>query len=338
MRLSTVLTCAALAVALPVAGKLLSENGTLSKWQFDWSVLTSSPAPQKEGLELPARRRTMGVADQTEKKLNYMVEEEFYGLTEEEATQMVLAQLPPVDVPITQVCHELALAAEESGIPVPFFARLIWQESNFRQRVVSSAGAQGVAQFMPATAEEVGLDDPFDPTAALPASARYLQTQMRTFGNLGLAAAAYNAGARRVTEWLARKGPLPDETRNYVKSITGQEPEKWTEDDATIELAQHLPMRAPCEGIAGLSRIAETDTVPVTLEAPIAKVIADAREAEARAKAKLAKAKRTKEKFAKRKTSKHKIVKKKDGSKKTVKVADTGGRAAAKKSKLADAR
>lgn len=327
MRLSTVLTCAALAVAIPVAGKLLSENGVLSEWRFDWTKLTS-PLPEKPELEAVAPP----VAEQP---LNTFA---LYGMTEEEATQMVLAQLPPVDVPITQVCYELALAAEESGIPVPFFARLIWQESNFRQRVVSHAGAQGVAQFMPQTAEEVGLDDPFDPAAALPASARYLETQMRTFGNLGLAAAAYNAGARRVTEWLARKGPLPDETRNYVKSITGQEPEKWTDGEATVELAQHLPMRAPCEGVAGLSRIADTDTVPVTLEAPIAKIVAEAREAEAREKTKLAKAKRAKEKFAKRKTSTHKIVKKKDGTKKTVKIADTGGRAAAKRSKLADAR
>ena len=189
--------------------------------------------------------------------------------------------MPPPDVPMESLCHTLASAAQAHGIPVGFFARLIWQESKFKQRVVSHAGAQGVAQFMPAVAAERGLRDPFDALDALPHSARFLKEHVETFGNLGLAAAAYNGGARRVMDWLARRGSLPQETRNYVKSITGQEPERWTEEEQ-IELAVNLPSRAPCEGVADLSREAEPAKLAVQLEPPVAKVIVAARIAAAK--------------------------------------------------------
>ncbi|MGD4944114.1 transglycosylase SLT domain-containing protein, partial [Xanthomonas citri pv. citri] len=84
----------------------------------------------------------------------------------EEAPQPIRAVEPASEdkaSPTEQFCHALREAAEASGIPVPFFARLIWQESRFKSNEVSQAGAQGVAQFMPETAAEVGLDDPFDP-------------------------------------------------------------------------------------------------------------------------------------------------------------------------------
>src|SRR5690606_10163447 len=129
------------------------------------------------------------------------------------------------------LCHTLASAAQAHGIPTGFFARLIWQESKFQQRVVSHAGAQGVAQFMPTVAAQRGLRNPFDALDALSHSARFLREHLDNFGNLGLAAAAYNGGARRVMDWLARRGNLPQETRDYVKTITGHAPEKWTEEN-----------------------------------------------------------------------------------------------------------
>src|SRR6266404_4477129 len=61
--------------------------------------------------------------------------------------------------PKKDFCDALREAAESSDIPVAFFARLLWQESRFQSFEVSRAGAKGVAQFMPATAAEVGLDD-----------------------------------------------------------------------------------------------------------------------------------------------------------------------------------
>jgi len=208
--------------------------------------------------------------------------------------------LPPPDVATDSLCETLASAAQAHGIPTGFFARLIWQESKFQQRVVSHAGAQGVAQFMPAVAAERGLRNPFDALDALPHSARFLREHLDNFGNLGLAAAAYNGGARRVMDWLARRGSLPQETRQYVKSITGHEPERWTEENQ-IELAVNLPTRAPCEGVADLSREAGPAKVAVQLEPPVAKVIVAARiaaaKAAAAAKARLAAAKSKRQKL-----------------------------------------
>ena len=196
----------------------------------------------------------------------------------EPAPPVAILPEPRQDVPIEQVCEKLAEAAAESELPVGFFARLIWFESSFRQRLVSRAGAQGVAQFMPKVAEERGLEDPFDPLTALPASARFLRDHYRYFGNWGLAAAAYNAGARRIEEWIARRGPMPDETRNYVRNITGHEPEKWLEQKP-VEIAVHLPKLAPCEGVGGLSRQVEARTVPAFVTAVVVKAIEEAKAA-----------------------------------------------------------
>jgi hypothetical protein len=130
------------------------------------------------------------------------------------------------------ICLLVESAAQAHGLPFEFFARLIWQESRFKPTAVGpitrgGQRAQGIAQFMPGTASERGLFDPFDPVAALPKSAEFLQELHARFGNLGLAAAAYNAGPRRVDDWLAGRGGLPAETRNYVIAITGRSADEW---------------------------------------------------------------------------------------------------------------
>ena len=127
----------------------------------------------------------------------------------------------------SELCEVLEEVADEYDLPTPLFTRLIWQESRFRNETVSRAGALGIAQFMPGTASERGLDDPFDPLQALPASADFLRELMERFGNFGLAAAAYNGGPRRVQDWLDGRGQLPKETRDYVLRITGQPAEHW---------------------------------------------------------------------------------------------------------------
>jgi len=134
--------------------------------------------------------------------------------------------------PDDSICLMIESAARDHGLPVEFFARVIWQESRFRANAVgpvtrSGNRAQGMAQFMPGTAAERGLLDPFDPVQALPKSAEFLKELWGQFGNLGLAAAAYNAGPRRIREWLDGTGYMPGETRNYVSAITGLTVEDW---------------------------------------------------------------------------------------------------------------
>ncbi len=132
----------------------------------------------------------------------------------------------------TSICLMAEAAANANGLPFEFFARLIWQESRFRPDAVgpvtrSGARARGIAQFMPRTASERGLLDPHDPVQALPKSAEFLRQLFNEFGNLGLAAAAYNAGPRRVRDWLNGSGGLPAETQRYVEIITGRSAADW---------------------------------------------------------------------------------------------------------------
>ncbi len=198
------------------------------------------------------------------------------------APSPALAPTPakPEQSTVDVFCQALRRAAETSEIPVAFFARLIWQESRFRANEVSHAGAQGVAQFMPETAAEVGLDDPFDPLKALPASARLLRKLRDDFGNLGLAAAAYNAGSGRIQKWLSRQSELPRETRDYVRIITGTKPEDWIEDADLLAIRVDLPSDAPCEGTGGLSKSRDVAFVSASPAPAIATIIRKAEAAE----------------------------------------------------------
>jgi Transglycosylase SLT domain len=129
---------------------------------------------------------------------------------------------------VASVCRIIESSAVAKHLPVAFLTGLIWQESNFRSDVVSPVGARGIAQFMPAVAAERGLANPNDPEAAIPKAAELLADLKQRFGNLGLAAAAYNAGATRVATWLAGAGELPLETRDYVRIVTRHPVEEWS--------------------------------------------------------------------------------------------------------------
>jgi Transglycosylase SLT domain len=131
------------------------------------------------------------------------------------------------------LCDAIATAAAINDLPVDFFIRLIWQESRFRPDAISRAGAQGIAQFMPATARLRGLENPFNPLEAITKSGELLRGLRREFGNLGLAAAAYNAGSGRVRDWLGSRRPLPRETRAYVRLVTGRSVEQWAAGQTT---------------------------------------------------------------------------------------------------------
>jgi Transglycosylase SLT domain len=134
--------------------------------------------------------------------------------------------------PRGSICPMIEAVAQTNGLPVDFFARVIWQESRFRPDVIgplthSGERALGIAQFMPGTAVERHLFEPFDPLEALPKSGEFLAELRNQFGNLGLAAAAYNAGPQRVRDFITGSRDLPLETRNYVLAITGRPIEDW---------------------------------------------------------------------------------------------------------------
>lgn len=167
------------------------------------------------------------------------------------------------------VCRLIETTAQKEGLPPAFLTRLIWRESSFRTNVVSHKGAQGIAQFMPGTARMRGLENPFDPQEAIPAAGSLLADLNRQFGNLGLAAAAYNAGPGRVNGFLAGGG-LPNETRTYVRLITGRPAEDWAAlkrqgaappgfaPDGCLATVAALRKGAPppdAEGFAGVSEL-----------------------------------------------------------------------------------
>ena len=160
------------------------------------------------------------------------------------------APAPAAQPPSASTSHSICLiiesAAASNRLPLDFFARVIWQESRFQADAVgprtrSGERAQGIAQFMPRTALERGLLDPFDPIQALPKSAQFLSELHAEFGSLGLAAAAYNAGPQRLRDYLAGRGGMPEETRAYVLAITGLSFEVWAKAGAADKPPEPAP-------------------------------------------------------------------------------------------------
>lgn len=152
------------------------------------------------------------------------------------------------------VCRFIGAAASKHKLPAGFLTRLVWRESSFRSNARSPVGAQGIAQFMPGTAAERGLTDPFDPEQAIMKAAEFLAELKATFGNLGLAAAAYNGGPARVASWLARRGGLPTETRDYVYFITRRSAEEWAAEASGEAEAPAEPASQPCLELVAVLR------------------------------------------------------------------------------------
>jgi hypothetical protein len=172
-------------------------------------------------------------------------EESAHAATPSEETS---ARPPALD----DICRALEQSAAENALPVEVFARVIWQESRFDALAVSPKGAAGIAQFMPRTASWHGLADPFEPVEALRHSAAYLRELLDRFGNLGLAAAAYNAGPGRVSAWLTNHRALPAETRNYVALVTGRTADEWASSSPPEKAETTIPQGVPCTRLANL--------------------------------------------------------------------------------------
>ncbi|WP_298111192.1 lytic transglycosylase domain-containing protein [Bradyrhizobium sp.] len=155
------------------------------------------------------------------------------------------------------MCLMIEAAARANNLPLEFFARVIWQESRFQPDAIGpmtrrGQRAQGIAQFMPGTASERRLLDPFDPVQALPKSAEFLAELRSQFGNLGLAAAAYNAGPRRVQDWLAGTGSMPQETRHYVSVITGATVEEWRAAARGGQVSDRASAHTTCQDLMAM--------------------------------------------------------------------------------------
>lgn len=180
-----------------------------------------------------------------------------------EAGLVLAGPKPFVDI----VCPLMQHEAEQYGLPPMPFVRLIWKESRFNPNAVSPKGAQGIAQFMPATAADRGLDDPFEPKQAIVHSASLLADLRQEFGNFGLAAAAYNAGAERVRGWLAGDSGLPYETEAYVQFVTGRAAEEWKLPETDLPQALKADgeeVQQSCKNLAPLVVRAVYETEPLT--------------------------------------------------------------------------
>tara|TARA_R110000764_G_scaffold57222_3_gene124633 strand:- start:3713 stop:4615 length:903 start_codon:yes stop_codon:yes gene_type:complete len=155
-------------------------------------------------------------------------------------------------------CQLIEDAARRHGLDAGFFARLLWQESRFDPHAISPAGAQGIAQFMPATAALRGLSDAFNPAEAMERSAHYLGELQRRYGNAGLAAVAYNGGERRADGFTQEDKGLVQETWDYVRIITGLGAEQWRDDPPEahdFRLDTTLPFMPACLALAKNRRI-----------------------------------------------------------------------------------
>lgn len=167
------------------------------------------------------------------------------------------------------ICKTLQSSAGANDLPLTFLMRLIWQESRFEAFAVSRAGARGISQFMPGTAARVGLQNPFEVSDAIRKSAELLRDLEKQFGNLGLAAAAYNAGPKRVQDWLANRRTLPAETQAYVRVVTGRTIDDW-KSSRSSGLSSIVGKSIPCPQLSKVLAEQSAPTVTAGTEASAA--------------------------------------------------------------------
>ncbi len=116
----------------------------------------------------------------------------------------------------------IELAALRNGLEPSLLRAVVRVESNFNPEAVSPVGAQGLGQLMPATALELGVNDPFDPRQNLDAAAAYLSRLIERFKSVRLALAAYNAGPARARSMLDNP---ETQTYRYVEKVLAFERE-----------------------------------------------------------------------------------------------------------------
>jgi hypothetical protein len=173
-----------------------------------------------------------------------------------ERAKAALAQSEAPALSAHEICTTLVKVAKANQLPIGFLTNLIWQESRFDRTAISRVGAMGIAQFMPDVADNLSVDA-FDARDALPASGQLLRTLSARFRNLGLVAAAYNAGPKRVADWLEQRAGLPKETRDYVSIVTGRPAEHWRANAPTVVF--NVPRQVPCHGSAAFASMEQAE-------------------------------------------------------------------------------
>ena len=149
------------------------------------------------------------------------------------------------------LCSAIVSVARANDLPIPFFANLIWQESSFDPRPSARPARSAWRSSFRRRRSSTGLMNPFEPVHALFASGRLLRKLNEHFGNLGLAAAAYNAGPQRVmTGWPCAGACRPKPAPMCVR-ITGHQADQWLSSEfARGPEATLMPARAPCAEVA----------------------------------------------------------------------------------------
>jgi soluble lytic murein transglycosylase-like protein len=149
--------------------------------------------------------------------------------------------LPQRPLPESEFDTIFADAGERYGLDSVLIKAMAYAESTFRPGAVSSSGAMGLMQLMPATAEALGVSDPFDPWQNVDGGARYLSQLLDRFnGNTLLAVAAYNCGSSRISSRgitdltdSAQRDLLPAETRAYLANI-----ERYLRDSQALHVLE----------------------------------------------------------------------------------------------------
>jgi hypothetical protein len=184
------------------SGKAIDPTPYLKSGRLPDAVSTKSPA----AVSLPSSLASPSSVSDT-------------GSTSWEPTQTVLARFDAVASHIPYA-SQIRAAAVANGIDPLLLAALVSKESSFHATSVSSCGAKGLTQLMPATASGMGVKNVFDPQQNLDGGAKYLALQLKRFGRIDKALAAYNKGPGTV--W--RAGTVPESARGYVSHVLA----KWT--------------------------------------------------------------------------------------------------------------